>query len=105
MNFPENTSKEQKGIVWWYFAHFEKKFFLLIIIPFYSFVQKQLFKQIQFPLGLPLFKLVIKTYFLSISVILSEKVTFLTKKRSFSELARKCFKTSEKHSLAVCGSL
>ena len=46
-----------------------------------------------------------KTNFPSISEIISERVNFLTKKMSFSELARKCFKTTENHSLAVCGSL
>ncbi len=37
-------------------------------------------------------------------MLLSEIVTFLNKKRSFSKLARKCFKTSEMHSLVVIGS-
>ena len=47
MNFPQNASKQQKVIVKQYVAYIcgEKKF-LLIIIPFYWFEPKQLFKQI-----------------------------------------------------------
>ena len=38
-------------------------------------------------------------------MILSEIVSFLTKKREIiSEFPLKCFKTTEKHSLALCGS-
>ena len=45
-----------------------------------------------------------KTNFLTISVLLSEISLFWLKREVFSELARKCFKTTEKHSLVVCGS-
>ena len=72
------------------------------------FVQKQLFKQIQiqiFLLVCPFSNLWRKTNFLSISVLLSEIVTFLTKKRSFQWISPKCFKTTENHSLAVGSSL
>ncbi len=48
MNFPQNTSKQQKGIVSLYVAHFEvKKKFLLIFPPFNWVDKKKLFKQIQ----------------------------------------------------------
>ena len=54
---------------------------------------------------MPLFKLVKKNklseYFCE---LLSEIVTFWLKREVFSELARKCFKTTGKHNLAVCGS-
>ena len=67
--------------------------------------QKQLFKQIQiFLLVCPYSNLLRKTNFLSISVIHSEIVIFWIKREVFSELARKCFKTTEKQSLAVCSS-
>ena len=46
-----------------------------------------------------------KTNFLSISVLDSEIVTFMSKKKVHYEIPQKCFKTSERHSLAVCGSL
>ena len=72
------------------------------------FVQKQLFKQIQiqiFLLVCPFSNLWRKTNFLSISVLHSEIVTFLTKKRSFQWISPKCFKTTENHSLAVGSSL
>ena len=61
-----------------------EKQFLLIFFPFYWFDQKQLFKQIQiFLLVCPYSNLLRKKKFLSISVILSEIVTYLTKKRCF----------------------
>ena len=46
-----------------------------------------------------------ETNFLSILVLLSEIVTFWTKKEVLCEFPRKSFKTTEKHSLAVCGSV
>ena len=45
-----------------------------------------------------------KTNFLSISVLLSEIVTLLTKKRSFQWISPKMLQITEKLSLAVCGS-
>ena len=45
-----------------------------------------------------------KNKFLSISVLVSEIVTFLTKKKSSLWISPNFFKTTEKHSLAVCGS-
>ena len=42
---------------------------------------------------------------MSISVLLSESVTFWLKGNVFSELDQKYFKSTENHSLAVCGSL
>ena len=47
-----------------------------------------------------------KTNFLSISVLVSKLVTFMSKKRKVVyEFLHKCFKTTERHSLVVCGSL
>ena len=37
-------------------------------------------------------------------MLLSEIVTFLTKKRVFSKIPPKCFQKTVKHNLAVCGS-
>ena len=37
-------------------------------------------------------------------MLLSDTFTFLTKKDVLCELSQKWFKTTEKHSLAVCGS-
>ena len=83
-----------------------EKHFLLIFIPFYWFDQKQLFKQIQIFLRICRFSNIVrKTNFLSISVLISEIVTFLTNKRGSVWISQKCFKTTERHSLAVCGSL
>ena len=47
MNFPQNASKQLKGIFFKYVAHFvEKKLFYLLFITFDWFQQKHLFKQI-----------------------------------------------------------
>ena len=84
-----------------------KKFFLLLIfIPFYCFEKKSLFKQIQIFLSIcPFSNMVRKTNFLSISVLVSEIVTFMYKKKVLYEFLQKYFKTTERHSLAVCPSL
>ena len=46
-----------------------------------------------------------KTNFLRISVLFSEIVTFWLKRKVLYEFLQKCFKTRERHNLAVCGSL
>ena len=46
-----------------------------------------------------------KTNFLIISVLVSEIVTFMFKKKVLNEFPHKCFKTTERLSLGVCGSL
>ena len=57
--------------------------FLLIFALFYWFDHKKLFKQIQILLRIcTILKMLRKTNFLSISVLLSEIVNFWTKKRS-----------------------
>ena len=58
-----------------------------------------------FPQDLPLWNMVRKTDFLSISVLISEVVTFMSKKKVLYEFLQKFFKTTERHSLPVCGSL
>ena len=42
---------------------------------------------------------------MSISVLLSEIATFLTKKEVLCEFPPKCLKTTENHILDVCGSI
>ena len=83
----------------------EKNSFLLIFVPFCCFDQKGLFTaNPNFPLDLLLFKLFEKTNLLTISVLLSEIVIFLTKKRIFQWIIfPKMLQNREKHSLAVCG--
>ena len=46
-----------------------------------------------------------KTYFLCISVLVSEVVTFMSKKNSSLSISPKMLKTTERHSLAICGLL
>ena len=80
-------------------------FFFLIFVHFYWLDQKQLFKQTQIFLRIcPISNLLRKINFLSNSLLLSGVFSLWPKKREiFCELARKRFKTTEKHSLAVCG--
>ena len=84
-----------------------EKQFLLIFILHYWLVQKQLFKQIQILLRIcPFSNMVRKTNFLSISVLVSEIITFMSKKKSsLYEFPQKCFRTTESYSLAIYGSL
>ncbi len=90
-----------------YVANFEEKNkFLIRFLPFYRFDQKKLLKKIQIFLRICAFSnLLRKTNILSISVLFSEIVNFLTKKRSSLLVSPKMLQTKEKHSLAVCGSL
>ena len=65
-----------------------------------------MFKQIQIFLRICRFpNMLRKTNFLSISVLLSELVIFCLKREVPCEFPQKCFKTTEKHSLAACVSL
>ena len=80
-NSPQNVPKKQRSIVLQYVAHFEEKNFFVNICPLLLVDQKRLFKQIQiFLMFCPFSNLLGKTNFLSISVLLSEIVNFLTKK-------------------------
>ena len=49
--------------------------------------------------------MVIKTNFLSFSVLISEIVTFMYKKKSSLRISTNCLKITESHNLAVCVSL
>ena len=83
-----------------------EKQFLLIFVPFYWFDQKKLFKQIQIFLMICRFSNVVrKTNLLSISILVSEIVTFMSKNKSSPWISPKNFKTTESHNLAVCGFL
>ena len=69
-------------------------------------MQKLLFKQIQIFLRNWSFSNVVrKTKFLSISVVVFEIVTFWLKRKVLFEFPPKCFSTTERHNLAVFGSL
>ena len=46
-----------------------------------------------------------KTNFLSISVLVSEIGTYMSKKKISLWISQKCFKTTQRNSLSVCGSL
>ena len=83
-----------------------EKLFLLIIVPFYCFEQKQLFTpNPNFPLVFLRFKHVEKCNLSVNFEFLSEIVTFWNKKDVFNVLPQIFYKTTERHSLAVCGSL
>ena len=83
MIFQKNASTQQKGIVSSMWLTLWRKTFFLIFILHYWFVQKQLFKQIQIFLRICLFSnMERKTNWLSISVLVSEIVTFMAKIKS-----------------------
>ncbi len=106
MNFSKNASKQEKSIVWLCGTLWGKNKFLLIFPTFYWFDQNQLFKQIQIYLRIyPFSNLLRKTNFLSISVLLSDIVTFLTKTRRYLWISPKKLQNNRKYSLAVCGSI
>ena len=74
-----------------------EKQFLLILIPFYWFDQKELFNQTQIFLRIcPLSYMVRKTNFLSFSVLVSDIVNFLTKKRSSPWISPKILQNNRK---------
>ena len=83
-----------------------EKQFLLIFIRFNWFDQKKLFKPFQIFLRIcPIWKMVRKINFLSFSELLFWDSHFFEEKKVLFEFPQKCFKTTERHSLAVCASL
>ena len=87
-------------------AHFvEKNSFCKYLSPFTGFNKKSCLKYSNFLQYLPISNMIRKTNFLSISVLVSGIVTFMSKKKSLYEFPPKCFKTTERFNLAVCGSL
>ena len=106
MNFSKNASKPEKHSLTVRGSLWGEKQFILIFVPFYWFDQKQLFKQIQTFLRFCHFSdFLRKKKVLSISEFLSEIVNFWLKREIFREFPQKCFKTTEKHSLTVRGSI
>ncbi len=81
-----------------------RKTVLLIFVHYYWFDQKQLFKLIQNFLRISPFhtwKKLLSEYF---SACFWASQFFLLKRKVLNEFLQKCFKTTERHSLAVCGS-
>ena len=106
MNFLKNSSKQHKGHVYQYVAHFVEKNCFFNIYPLLLVWSKQFFKQIQIFLRIcPFSNMVRKTNFLSISVIVFESVTFVSKNKSSLWISPKMLQTTERHNLAVCASL
>ena len=84
-----------------------EKFFLLTFIPFYWFDKKQLFKQILIFLSICLIQTWYeKQNFEYFSARFGDSHMHISLKlKVLYEFPPKCFKTTERHSLAVCGSL
>ena len=96
----ERHSLAECGSIW------GEKQFLLIFVPFYWYDQKHLFKHIQIFLRICYFSNVVrKINFLSISMLVTEIVTFWQKIKVLCEFLRKYFKITKRDSLSVCGSL
>ena len=83
MNFPKNASKQQKGIVLRYLAHFvEKKVFANIYPLLLVLLKKSCLNKSKISSRYATFKHGKKKKFLTISVLVSEIVTFMSKKES-----------------------
>ena len=83
-----------------------RKKVLLEFVSFYWFDKKRfVLINLNFMQYLPFSNMLRKTNFLSIPVIPSVVVIFVLKIEVLCEFSRKCFKTTEKHSLAECDSL
>ena len=82
-----------------------EKQFLLIFIPFYWFEQKKKFKQILIFLSICQFSNMVRKHTFWVFQCSFMRVIFRIKREVLYELLQKCFKTTERHSLAVCGSL
>ena len=87
-------------------AYFEEKNrFCLYLSSFTALNKKDCLQQIPIFLWIcSCLNLLRKTNFLIISGLLSVILIFLLKREVFFEIPQKCFKTTGKHSLAVCGS-
>ena len=87
-------------LTWW------RKTVYVNIYPLLLVWSKELFKQIQIFLRIwPFSNMVRKTNFLSISVLISEIVILCPKRKVLYKFHQKCFKTTERLSLTVSGSL
>ena len=99
----QNNWKASFNSIW---LTFGRKTFLFNIYPLLMVWSKELFKQIQIYLRIcPFSNMVRKTHFLSISVHVFEIDSFMSKKKSSLWIAPKLFQKTERHSIAVCGSL
>ena len=104
MNFSKKCFKQQKSIDLLYVAQFGEKKFLLIFVPFYLFDQIHLFKQSKFHRICPFSNVLKKTLPEYFSAPFRQSLFWL-KREDTREFLRKCFKTTERHRLAVRGSL
>ena len=105
MNFPKYASKQQRGIIWSLCLTLWRKTVFVNIYPILLIWSKIVVKQIQIFLRIFPFQTWYKKKIAEYFIAVFEIATFLTKKRSSLWIPTKCFKTKERHSLAVCGSL
>ena len=68
-------------------------------------IKKSCLNKSKFSSGFVPIKHGMKKKFLSILVLVSEIVILCLKRKALNEFPQKCVKTTERHSLAVCGSL
>ena len=97
MNLPQNASKWQKDIVLQYMPQFWRKTVFVNIDPLLQICSKKMFKQIQIFLRIcPFSNMVRKINFLSISVLLSEIVNFMFKKKTSLWISPKMLQNNRK---------
>ena len=105
MNYRKTLQNNRKAVFCSTWLTLWRKKVFVNIYPVFRFIQN-LFKQIQIFLRIcPFSNMVRKINFLCISVLVSEIVTFMSKRKVLYEFPQKCFKTTERHSLPVFGSI
>ena len=99
----QNNRKSLFSSIW--LTLWRNFFFWFIFIPFYLWIQNSCLIKSKFSSEFSLFKHGKKNKFLRISVLVSEMSLLSLKRKVLYEFLRKCFKTTERHTLSVCGSL
>ena len=106
MNFPKNSSKQQKDIVQQYMAQFvEKNSFCYYLSHFSVLIKKSCLNKSKFSTGLEPFKHGKKYKLSEYFSARFEIVPFKYKWKVLYEFPQKTYKTTERQSLAVCGLL
>ena len=98
----QNNRKEFFSSMWRTFGR--KTDFVKYLSPFSGLIKKICLNKSKYSSAFTLFKYVKKNKFPSISLLLSEIATFWTKKSTSQWISPKCFITTVKHSLTVCGT-
>ena len=103
--FPKMLQNNRKAKINCMWLSLRRKTVLLECVPFYWFDQKDLFKQILILLRIYPFQTCYEKHTFWVFQSSFWEPFFWQKREVLCEFRRKCFKTTEKHRLAVCGSI